>query len=116
MLLAPFNFFSQDMVKFYLWGHGNYQIQTFQYPALAVDTYTPNFNITELIGLCKQHNVKFLFTYEYGGVVPYFNTTLNLQEIYTQIYESRNFSAISDEATFGSNPRRILVLTFIGDS
>ena len=115
MILCPFNYFSQDMVKFYLWKDGNYQIQTYQYPALAVDTYTPNFNITELIGLCKQDNVKFLFTYEYGGTVPYFNTTLNLQEIYTQIYASKNFSEISDEATFGSNPRRVLVLTFLGD-
>jgi 4-amino-4-deoxy-L-arabinose transferase-like glycosyltransferase len=116
MLLCPFNYFSQDMVKFYLWKNGNTQIQTYQYPELPVDTYTPNFNITELIGLCKQDNVKFLFTYEYGGTVPYFNTTLNLQEIYTQIYASGNFSAISDEATFGQNPRRILVLTFLGDS
>ena len=114
MLLAPFNYFSQDMVSFYLWKNGNYQIHTYQYPALAVDTYTPSFNITELISLCKQDNVKFIFTYEYGGIVPYFNSTLNLQQIYEQLYASGNFSQISDEATFGSNPRRILVLTFLG--
>lgn len=114
MVLAPFNFFSQDMVNFYLWRYGNRQIQTYQYPALPVDTYTPNFNITEFINLCGQNNVKYVFTYENGGTVPYFNTTLNLMEIYTQLYNSGNFSEISDEATFGSNPRRILILTFIG--
>ncbi|MCL4430535.1 MAG: glycosyltransferase family 39 protein [Chloroflexi bacterium] len=114
MLLAPFNYFSQDMVNFYLTKNGNNQIHTYQYPTLPVDTYTPNFNITEFIGLCKQDNVKYVFTYENGGTVPYFNTTLNLQQIYEQLYSSGNFSAISDEATFGSNPRRILILTFIG--
>lgn len=114
MVLCPFNFFSQDMVKFYLWEDGDNQIQTYQYPQMPVDTYTPNFNITEFIGLCKQDNVKYVFTYENGGTVPYFNTTLNLQQIYEQLYNSGNFSKISDEATFGSNPRRIFILTFIG--
>ena len=114
MVLAPFNFFSMDMVNFYLWKNGNRQIQTYQYPALPVDTYTPNFNITEFIDLCKQDNVKYVLTYENGGTVPYFNTTLNLMQIYTQLYNSGNFSQITDEATFGANPRRILVLTFLG--
>ena len=62
-------------------------------PQLPVDTYTPNFNITEFINLCKQDNVKYVFTYEYGGTVPYFNTTLDLMQIYTQMYASGNFSA-----------------------
>ena len=114
MVLSPFNFFSQDMVKFYLWKNGNDQIQTYQYPTLPVDTYTPTFNITELISQCKHYNVKFLFTYEEGGTVPYYNTTLNLQQIYEQLYASGNFSQITQEATFGSNPRRILLLTFLG--
>jgi 4-amino-4-deoxy-L-arabinose transferase-like glycosyltransferase len=114
ILLCPYNFFSQDMVSFYLWADGAPQIKTYQYPALPVDTYTPNFNITEFIDLCKQYNVKFIFTYEYGGTVPYFNTTLNLHQIYEQIYASGNFSGISDQATFGANPRRIFVLTFTG--
>ena len=114
MVLAPFNFFSQDMIKFYLWKNGNDQIQTYQYPVLPTDTYTPTFNITELTRECKLHNVKFLFTYEQGGVVPYYNTTLNPQQIYEQLYASGNFSTISNEATFGANPRRIFILTFIG--
>ena len=114
MVLCPFNFFSQDMVKFYLWEDGDNLIQTYQYPAMPVDTYTPNFNITEFIGLCKQDNIKYVFTYENGGTVPYFNTTLNLQQIYEQLYNSGNFSKISPEATFGANPRRIFILNFTG--
>ena len=114
MVLCPFNFFSQDMVKFYLWEDGDNQIQTYQYPTMPVDTYTPHFNITEFIGLCKQNNVKYVFTYENGGTVPYFNTTLNLQQIYMQLYASGNFTKISPEATFGANPRRIFILNFTG--
>jgi 4-amino-4-deoxy-L-arabinose transferase-like glycosyltransferase len=114
MLLCPFNLFNQDMVRFYLWADGTRKNKVCQYPELPVDTYTPNFNITEFIDLCKKDNVKYVFTYEYGGVVPYFNTTLNLQQIYMMLYDSGNFSHISEEATFGSNPRRIFILTFLG--
>ena len=114
MVLCPFNFFSKDMVRFYLWADGENQIRTYQYPQMPVDTYMPSFNITEFISQCKQNNVKYVFTYENGGTVPYFNTTLNLQQIYIQLYASGNFTKISPEATFGSNPRRIFILTFIG--
>lgn len=114
MVLSPFNFFSQDMISFYLAKNGNNQIRVSQYPALPVDTYTPNFNISELIALCKQNGVKFLFTYENGGTATYYNTTLNLEQIYIQLYDSKNFSDISQQATFGSNPRRIFILTFLG--
>jgi 4-amino-4-deoxy-L-arabinose transferase-like glycosyltransferase len=114
MILCPFNFFNDDMVRFYLWADGTKKNQVYKYPKLPVDTYTPNFSISEFIGLCKQGNVKYVFTYEFGGVVPYFNTTLNLQKIYMMLYESGNFTHISDEATFGSNPRRIFILTFLG--
>jgi len=115
IVLCPFNYFSQDMVKFYLWAAGKPQIQTYQYPALPVDTYTPIFNITEFIGLCEQYNVKFVYTYENGGTTPYFNTTLSLVDIYIQIYASKAFSEISPQMTFGETPRRVIVLTFLGD-
>lgn len=114
MILCPFNFFSQDMVNFYLWADGKNEIKTYQYPQHPVDTYMPIFNITEFISICKQNNIKYVFTYENGGTVPYFNTTLNLQQIYMQLYASGNFSKISSEATFGTNPRRIFILNFTG--
>jgi hypothetical protein len=116
IVLCPFNFFNQDMVKFYLWAGGKPQIQTYQYPTLPVDTYTPKFNITEFIELCKQYNVKFVYTYENGGTTPYFNTTLSLVDIYIKIYESKAFSEISAQNTFGETPRRVILLTFLGEN
>jgi len=114
MILCPFNFFSQDIVQFYLWSDSTEKNNVYQYPALPVDSYTPNFNITEFIDLCRENRVKYVFTYEHGGIVPYYNTTLNLQQIYMQLYDSGNFTHITDNATFGSNPRRIFILNFIG--
>lgn len=114
MVLCPFDLLSREMVRFYLWEDGDNFVPVFQYPRRAVDAYAPNFNITELIHLCKVYKVQWLFTYEYGGTVPYFNSTLNLQQIYMQLYESGNFTHISENATFGENPRRIFVLEFTG--
>jgi hypothetical protein len=114
MVICAQNLFSQDMVRFYLYADGTKHNQVWQYPELPVDTYTPNFNITEFVKLCAQRNVKYIFTYEFGGTVPYFETTLNLHEIYIMLYNSGNFSQISDQASFGINPRRIFVLTFLG--
>ncbi|MCL5877552.1 MAG: glycosyltransferase family 39 protein [Candidatus Bathyarchaeota archaeon] len=114
MVLCPFNFFSREMVRFYLWADGDNKIPVFQYPRKPVDTYTPNFNITELIHLCKILQVQYVFTYEYGGTVPYYNTTLNLQQVYQQLYASGNFTHITENATFGENPRRIFILEYTG--
>lgn len=114
MVLCPFDLFNREMVRFYLWQDGDNDIPVFQYPRHAVDSYAPDFNITELVRLCEVLNVHYLFTYEYGGTVPYFNSTLNLQQIYQQLYASGNFTQINDEATFGESPRRIFVLEFIG--
>jgi 4-amino-4-deoxy-L-arabinose transferase-like glycosyltransferase len=114
MVLCPFDYFSQDMVNFYLWEAGNTQIQTCQYPELPVDTYTPTFNLTQFISLCSQNHVGYVFTYENGGAVPYFNTTLNLMQIYAQLYASGNFTKMSPQETFGFDPRRVSILNFTG--
>jgi hypothetical protein len=102
------------MVSFYLWTHGDTSVQVYQYPAQAVDAYTPDFNVTELINQCRENHVQYLFTYEYGGTVTYFNSTLNLQQVYVELYGSGNFTHISDNMTFGANPRRIFLLEFTG--
>jgi 4-amino-4-deoxy-L-arabinose transferase-like glycosyltransferase len=118
MLVCPFNLFSQDMVRFYLWADGtkrNNQVN--QYPKLPVDTYTPNFNLTEFISICKQDNVRFIFFYEDGSTVPYFNTTLTLQQVYNQTWSSGHITEInlnSTELTCGVNPRRIFITEFLG--
>ncbi len=126
MVVCPFNLFSQDMVKFYLYADGTKHNQVWQYPELPVDTYTPNFDIDEFTALCEEQNVKYVFTYEFGGDVPYFNTTLSLMGVYQMFYDSGRFAPLSGNATvedliadgslpaFGSNPRRIMILTFVG--
>jgi hypothetical protein len=114
MVLCPFDLFDREMVRFYLWQDGDNDVPVFQYPRQAVDAYTINFNITELTAVCKQLNVQYVFTYEYGGTVPYYNTTLNLQQIYQQLYASGNFTHITENATFGQNPRRIFIIEYIG--
>jgi hypothetical protein len=126
MVVCPFNLFSQDMVKFYLYADGTKHNPVWQYPELPVDTYTPNFDINEFVALCEERNVKYVFTYEFGGDVPYFNTTLSLMNVYQMFYDSGKFAPLSANATvedliaegslpaFGTNPRRIIILTFVG--
>ncbi len=125
MVMCAQNLFSQDMVRFFLYQNGKAN-SVWQYPVLPVDTYTPDFNLTEFISLCQQRNVKYVFTYEYGGDVPYFNTTLGLMDIYVMLYASGKFQYLSGNAmiedlanqgllpAFGTNPRRIFILTFMG--
>jgi hypothetical protein len=70
--------------------------------------------------------VKYVFTYEYGGNVPYFNTTLSAMGVYQMLYQSGKFQYLSGNnmiedlakqgllPAFGTNPRRIFILTFLG--
>jgi len=114
MVLCAFDYFNADMVRFYLIKNGDTQTQVHQYPDKPVDAYTPTFNITQFINECRENNVQYVFTYEHGGTIPYYNTTLTLQQIYGELYESGNFTHITEEATFGQNPRRIFILEFTG--
>jgi 4-amino-4-deoxy-L-arabinose transferase-like glycosyltransferase len=125
MVMCSQNLFSMDMVQFYLNAQGKNN-PVFQYPAEPVDAYTPNFNITDFVQECKQNNVKYVFTYEYGGSVPYFNTTLSAMGVYQMLYQSGKFQYLSGNnmiedlvkqgllPAFGTNPRRIFILTFLG--
>ena len=125
MVMCPQNLFSSGMVQFYLNAQGK-NISVVQYPAEPVDAYTPVFNITEFVQKCSQNNVKYVFTYEYGGNVPYFNTTLTAMGVYEMLYESGKFQYLSGNAmiedlvkqglipAFGTDPRRIFILTFLG--
>jgi hypothetical protein len=125
MVMCAQNLYSQDMVRFYLIANEKTN-KVWQYPELPVDTYTPDFNIAEFVSICKNQNVKYVFTYEFGGNVPYFNTTLSLMGVYQMLYESGKFAHLSGNAdietlikegtvpAFGTNPRRIIILTFLG--
>jgi hypothetical protein len=109
MVVCPFNLFSQDMVKFYLYADGTKHNQVWQYPELPVDTYTPNFDINEFVTLCEEHNVKYVFFYEYGGDFPYFNTTLTAMEVYQELLNSGRFTY---EARYPPSPPRTITILF----
>jgi 4-amino-4-deoxy-L-arabinose transferase-like glycosyltransferase len=114
-VLAPFNLFSQDMVKFFLEAKETKNNSVWQYPKLPVDTYTPYFNITEFISLCEERNTKFVFFYEHGETIPFFNTSLSLSEIKLDIFESDRFTLLEGSVYFGSPPNTVYVSTFLDD-
>jgi 4-amino-4-deoxy-L-arabinose transferase-like glycosyltransferase len=109
MVLCAFNFFNKDMVEFYLQANGSRQNQVFQYPELPIDAFTPNFNVTELIGQCQKNNVKYVLLYEYGGDIKYFDSNLTAMKVYTMLYESGRFT---DEYRVGTSPRTITIFSF----
>jgi 4-amino-4-deoxy-L-arabinose transferase-like glycosyltransferase len=108
------NFFSQDMIQFYLWMDGSKHNEVWQYPTQPVDSYMTNFNVDEFISLCKDHHTKYVFTYELGSTVPYFNSTLNMQTVATMIFSRpADFTWLQNDS-FGINPRRIFTYEFTG--
>jgi hypothetical protein len=109
VVLCAFNLFNKDMVKFYLPADESRQNQVLQYPELPVDAFTPNFNVTELITLCQEQDVKYVFLYEYGGDVPYFQSNLTAMQVYTELTNSSRFT---DEHRVGNFPRTITIFSF----
>jgi 4-amino-4-deoxy-L-arabinose transferase-like glycosyltransferase len=116
MLVCPFNLFSQDMFRFYLWANSSTRItNAYQYPALPVDTYTPEFNVTEFVRQCEYFNVKYIAIYDYGKDSPFYNTTLTISNVTTMIYETHKFGDPQDQPFFGEMPNRIFFVRFLGN-
>lgn len=117
VLVCATNIVNQDMFRFYLPANmSKYQI--WQYPALAVDAFTPNFDITEFVGLCQQHNAKYIILFDYGPNRQFFNTTLDYTQVMTMIYDSGRFDDPTDRPFFGefSNNKgyRLFLVRFNG--
>src|SRR3990170_3163672 len=111
MVLCAINLFNQDMVKFYLQAaDGSKQNEVLQYPELPVDAFTPSFNVTELVGLCRQKSVKYVFLYEYGGDFPYFLSNLNAMKVYEELTVN-NSGNFTDEYRVGISPRTITIFS-----
>jgi 4-amino-4-deoxy-L-arabinose transferase-like glycosyltransferase len=111
VIVCAFNLLNQDMFKFYLPANMSAD-QIWQYPELAVDAFTPNFNVTEFISLCEQRNVKYLILYDYGNNTPFFNTTLTYADILEMLYDSGRFGHTGDEPFFGDMPYRTFLAGF----
>jgi 4-amino-4-deoxy-L-arabinose transferase-like glycosyltransferase len=109
LILCSLNVFCPDIVGFYVdsYGVGKHEVE--QYPDYPVDTFTPNFNVTELIDKCVQSNVKYLLLFEYGETYPYLNSTLTMQQVYGMVMESERFTY---QTSYGEYPCRIFILSF----
>ena len=111
LILSPMNRFTQFMVWFYL----NDKVadlkmnQTLQYPEQAVDAFKPDFNVTEVISLCETSNVKFVLMFEYGGTTPFFESTLDEQQVYSMLNATGRFIL---QTGFGTMPESNLRVFF----
>jgi hypothetical protein len=108
-VLCPNNSFNDDMVSFYLEANASMHNQVWQYPPLAVDAFTPDFNVTKLVSLCQKTNTKFVLLYEYGQTAPFFNTTLTTVQVWDTMNSTGRFSYVT---YFGISPRAIYVISF----
>jgi hypothetical protein len=104
------NSFNEYMVWYYMYLKNpsqNYN-QILQYPELAADAYPPDFNVSQLVNLCQQHNVKYVLIYEFGDL-QYFGSTLTEQKVCGNLNQTDQFTL---EATFGNQPNRIFVYSY----
>jgi 4-amino-4-deoxy-L-arabinose transferase-like glycosyltransferase len=111
MVLCAFNLFNRDMVEFYLQANESRQNQVWQYPELPVDAFQPSFDVNQLISLCQEHDVKYVFLYAYGGDVPYYNTTLTAMDVYQELLNCGRFT-YEYRVPAGMNSRSITVFSF----
>lgn len=108
LVVCPFNLLSDGIVNFYLQGnHKNNQV--IQYPELPVDTYQPNFNISQLIQICEQKNIRFLLVPDSESAFPLFNTTITMLSIYDSLNYTGRFEL---KQSFGATPYKINLIGF----
>lgn len=112
VVLCAGNYFSADMVEFYLLLSNPNQEPPMQYPESAVDAYTPFFNVTWLIESSETLNVKYLLLYEHGNIT-FFQSELTSHDVLETMLNTNRFV---DEKEFGSFPRQIFILRFLSNS
>jgi hypothetical protein len=112
VVLCAGNYFSADMVEFYLLASDPNQEQPMQYPELPVDAYKPSFNYTDLIELCKNDTVKYLMLFELGNIT-FYDSDVRSQDVLDAMLATNRFTV---EKEFGTFPRRIYVLRFLSNS
>jgi 4-amino-4-deoxy-L-arabinose transferase-like glycosyltransferase len=117
VLVCAFNLLDQDMFRFYLPPNMSRE-QIWQYPYLAVDAFTPNFDINEFVRLCQANNVKYIILFDWGPHTKFFNTTLDYLAVQTQIFQTGRFDDPLDRPFFGpfSNNKgyRLFLVRFLG--
>jgi uncharacterized membrane protein len=112
VIVCAFNLFNKDMLQFYLPANIS-KDQVWQYPELPVDSFTPNFNITEFVSLCEQRNVKYIILYDYGANSKFFNTDLTITNVFQMLNGTQRFGDPSDQPFFGDMPHRLFPVRFL---
>jgi len=112
VVLFTGNFFSTDMVKFYLNIHDSGERELWHYPEKAADAYKPALNETWLIERCEASNVKYLLLYEHGDI-NYFDSDWKSYYVLHRLINSGRFTF---ETAFGDYPRRVIIIRFMPNS
>ncbi len=112
IVLFTGNYFSTDMVKFYLKIYDSGERELWPYPENPADAYKPVFNETLLVEQCEASNVKYLLLYEHGNIT-YFESDWKSYDVLNMMLDSGSFSK---ETEFGSYPRRIYIMQFLSTS
>jgi hypothetical protein len=112
VILFTDNFFSEEMVTFYLILYNASDRVMWNYPEAPADAYSPPLNETWLIERCEATNVKFLLLYEHGNET-YYNSTWRAYYVFDQLKLTGRFTF---EWAFGTFPRRVIIIRFIPDS
>jgi 4-amino-4-deoxy-L-arabinose transferase-like glycosyltransferase len=108
IVLFTGNYFSTDMVRFYIRLFDTGEREVFPYPQNAIDAYPPPLNETLLSEMCAEDNVKYLLLYEHGNIT-YYDSDWKSYYVLDRLTSSGNFTV---ETVFGTYPRRITVLQF----
>ena len=111
IVLCSSDLFNLDMVKFYLQTYDRNQMTIWQYPEMAIDAYTPAFNVTELINRVEALHVKYLLLYEYSDL-QYFKSDLWYHEVLAMLYDTGRFVV---ETMFGDRPNQIYLISFLSN-
>jgi len=112
VVLFTGNFFSTDMVKFYLDIYDSGERELWPYPENPADAYKPVLNETFLIERCEASNVKYLLLYEHGNIT-YFDSDWKSYYIKDRLVLSGRFTF---ETAFGDQPRRVNIIRFLPNS
>ncbi len=112
IVLCGGNYFSADMVEYYLLVYDPNQEQPMQYPELPVDAYKPDFNYTYLIETSENINVKYLLLFEHGNIT-YYDSDLRYSDVLNAMLDTNRFTI---EKELGTSPRRIFILRFLSNS
>jgi len=106
MVVCPVNYINKEMVHFYLEAYEMENNPTYQYPVYPTDAYSMIFNVTAMISMVQQNNVKYLLLYE-NRDSPFMNSNVTVQMVKDMIIQSGQFY---QPVTFGNAPTILWVL------